>query len=227
MEALSKRLSEVGFGVRVRISVFVSSEINAKTPHEYNLHRKNEFLVLVFNFKVKYYESTPNHLPNPCIWSLIACLLSFKAIHSGNRSITCAHFIDCIFQSHIKLLGCSVMRSKPSRMCMTWLECFQFDLIYWMFLGNVRMSADPKEPIQSIGFQRIFHSDKSRNFLRFICVKTHLNFRLSFQFKGMLWKKKMASLLKRKSHTEEKNHEFKRIERKKVKRIQIDHRLFA
>lgn len=36
MEALSKRLSEVGFGVRVRISVFVSSEINAKTPHEYN-----------------------------------------------------------------------------------------------------------------------------------------------------------------------------------------------
>lgn len=124
------------------------------------------------------------------LFCLLARLLALiLAIHSGNRSITCAHFIDCIFQSHIKLLGCSVMRSKPSRMCMTLLECFKFDLIYWMFLGNAEMSVDPKEPIQSIGFQRIFHSDKSRNFLRFICVKIHLNFRLSFQFKGMLWKK--------------------------------------
>lgn len=138
------------------------------------LHRKDEFLVWVFNFKVKYCdESTGNQfcpkikkhkiiIPKRSIFFWFACVL--ESVNSFALHHLCA-FHRLQLQAHIKLL--SVRMGKYSTgtlsvLCMTLLECFKFDLIYWMFLGIGETSAQPKRSsFQSIGFQRtFFHSHK-------------------------------------------------------------------
>lgn len=134
-----------------RVFGLVSSEINAKTPHEHNLHRKNE--ILVFNFKAKILRINVNNLPNLKIWSLHPF-----CSHSLEKPSRIRWIITGRSLVRISLIATSRPISNYSvnvcgSVCMTLLECFfKFDLIYWMFfLEMVEMSVNLKSRFNQLG----------------------------------------------------------------------------